>query len=65
MRIMKLLTLWLNVLATGEIERHLTKGKKIRLLRDDIKNGCEGDYTCCRFEKKEKKTPDFLPFFQS
>ena len=43
-RIMRLLILWLNVLATGNIESDLTNGKKIHLLN-----------TCCNVEKENDK----------
>ena len=43
-RIMRPLILWLNVLATGNIESDLTNGKKIHLLN-----------TCCNVEKENNK----------
>ena len=54
---MKLLILWLNVLATGETELDLNTGKKYSLINH---------LTYCSFEKKKKFRPlTILPdFFQ-
>ena len=56
-RTMKLLILWLNVLATGETELDLNTGKKYSLINH---------LTYCSFEKKKKIRPlTILPdFFQ-
>ena len=57
-RTMKLLILWLNVLATGETELDLNTGKKYSLINH---------LTYCSFEKKKKKSRPLtilLDFFQ-
>ena len=53
-RTMKLLILWLNVLATGETELDLNTGKKYSLINH---------LTYCSFEKKKKS--DLYLFFQT